>query len=81
VIFTRPQQKVKKAGSVPINVTFRHGRLTIVAVRKQYVFGILGMCYSIDYPTCKGMHCIIFSPVLCPPVPYLSTLSHKGHDF
>ena len=80
-VFYASPENFKKAGNVLINETFRRGRVTIVA-GKSNIYSVFWVCVcSLDYPTCRGMHCIISSSVFCPPVSYLSTLSDKGHDF
>jgi hypothetical protein len=44
-----------------------------------YIFWVC-VC-SLRYPACKRIRRIIMSSVACLPVPHISTLYHKRHDF
>jgi len=61
-------------------VTSRHDFVTSVAVEKQWVLHNLSVCIcSLRYPACKAYapYCHVTSPAL----QYLSTFSHKRHEF
>ena len=70
--------KIKcKLGNVHINVISRRVRVTISAVKKQYVLNIINMCFSLKL---SSMHHIIFSYLSCLAVLYFSTLFFKRKD-
>jgi hypothetical protein len=58
-----------------------HFRETFVAVEKQYILRIASVSVALVSQQAKRMHTVILSPVVYLAVLYLSTLSHKKHDF
>ena len=70
--------KLYKHRQSTYNVTLRRGRVTTVAMEKQY-----SECESLALVIhhAKRMHRIISSSVACPAVPHFPTLPHKLYDF
>jgi hypothetical protein len=54
--------------------------LTIVAVEKQLMQYIMSVCVALVIQHAKRMRSTILPSVVCPAVPYFSTLSNKRHD-
>jgi hypothetical protein len=48
-----------------IHITLRRVHITILAVVKQYLLHIWVCVYSLSYPTCKAVDCIVLSSVAC----------------
>jgi hypothetical protein len=69
-----------KTGNVRINVTLKCVRVTPVAVEKQHYIFWVWAC-SLSYPARKAHATIILQFMVCPALPYFSTLSHKRYDF
>jgi len=68
-------------GNVRINVTLRRVRETIFAAEKQQVLHILYLCsHSLPSMQCACAVLYLLS-VVCLALQYISTLSHKWHDF
>ena len=70
----------RNANYVRYNVTFRHVRVTIIAVEKQWVLhnqSVLFVAWGIQ----NKCACAILSSMACPAVQYFSTLAHKRHIF
>jgi hypothetical protein len=73
---------VKQERQCMCNITMRHVCVTIVAMEKQQVLHIQGVCVSVAVVIqhAKCICCITLSSVPCPALPYFST-SHTQHDF
>jgi hypothetical protein len=72
---------INKTGNVPINVTLRRLRVTIVVVEKQQVLRILSVCLQPEVYYSMQCACAILSSVACPVVQHFSALPRKRHDF
>ena len=79
VCFVNYVKQIEQCRQCTCNFILRRFCATIVAVEKQWVLHNLSVCIcSLRYPACNA-----HAPwsVACPALQYVSTFSHKRHNF